>query len=118
MVSRATNQEIRDRLARYIAGELSLKAFEDWLIPATWEIHKFGDQDLVALAGAVKRRLAEFSSGHWTEEELKRQLMPMVTRYKLDLVSAPHTASSSELKEIRIVYPGVAVDIQPVKVSV
>lgn len=69
---------IRDWLARYLAGQISLGEFHDWFIPATWDLGATGDASARTLAHQVQLRLAEFSSGHWTEEELQRQLAPLV----------------------------------------
>ena len=65
-------------LARYIRGSMSLDAFEQWLIPATWDVEKVGNTALIDLVSQIKLRLAEFSNGHWTEKELREQLLKLV----------------------------------------
>jgi len=65
-------------LARYIRGSMSLDAFEQWLIPATWDVEKVGNPALIDLVSQIKLRLAEFSNGHWTEKELREQLLKLV----------------------------------------
>jgi hypothetical protein len=62
---------IRLQLARYLAGELSFDAFESWFVPATWDTHTISDPNTRRLASWIRLRLAEFSSGHWTEADLQ-----------------------------------------------
>jgi hypothetical protein len=63
--------EIREQLHRYLSREISLSDFKRWFVPATWNIDR--DEDLCTreLAADIDLRLAEFSQGHWTEEELR-----------------------------------------------
>lgn len=67
-------REILARLANYLVGESSREQFEDWFIPATWDIKGTQDAGTVKLANRIKLRLAEFSNGDWPEEELKEEL--------------------------------------------
>lgn len=109
---------IREQLARYLAGEISLPEFQEWFVPRAWNIEKQGSPAAGDLAHEVELRLAEFSNGDWTEDELKSKLRPLVTHYTVHGVTAPGTwDSSSEVKLIQVVYPGAHVDIRPVEVS-
>jgi hypothetical protein len=58
----------------YASGDLSLRDFQDWFIPATWDTRKFRDPDAVRVVRRVQLALAEFSSGDRTEPELKAEL--------------------------------------------
>lgn len=91
------SSDIRSRLSSYLAREMSLEQFEEWFIPATWQVHTSGDLDAVELAGTIKLRLAEFTNGHWTEDELREQLIPLVTRYEIRTADAVLTTSSAEI---------------------
>lgn len=71
-------REIRERLGEYIAGQVNLREFEDWFIPRSWNIEKAGSSDAEKLAGEIELRLAELSDGHWTEDEMKDLLRPLV----------------------------------------
>jgi hypothetical protein len=64
------DQEIRQQLARYLAGELALADFEGWLASVSWD-------EPSELAGEVTLRIAEFTSGDWTEDELRARLQPL-----------------------------------------
>lgn len=70
----ALDQQIRARLAQYLAGDISLEDFEGWLTPASWELEEPGAAAAEALASAIMLKLAEFSNGDWTEEELRDAL--------------------------------------------
>jgi len=41
------DREIREHLARYFAGEISLRQFEEWFAPRAWDIHQVADPYLV-----------------------------------------------------------------------
>lgn len=71
-------RQIREQLARYIAGEQSLETFAEWFFPATWNVHLRDDRAAADFAYEIGLRLAEFSNGDWTEDELKALLRPLV----------------------------------------
>lgn len=87
--------EIRDRLARYVTGEMDLSAFHDWLMQATWGLPQDADASLRELVYKLKLRLAEYTNGHWTEDELMTLLRPFVERYSYSVGVHTLTASSS-----------------------
>lgn len=106
---------IREQLAKYLAGQIPLAALQDWFIPKAWNIDKRGDLLVAELVHGIELRLAEYSSGHWTEDELKRGLQPFLTQYTIRMAAGPHMDSSVEVKEFQVVYPGASVDIQAVR---
>lgn len=108
---------IREQVAKYLAGQIPLSAFQDWFIPKAWNIDKGGDPLVADLVHGIELRLAEYSSEHWTEDELKRRLQPFLTHYSIRMAAGPHMDSSVEVKEFQVVYPGASVDIQPVRAS-
>jgi hypothetical protein len=61
---------LRIQLARYLTGEISLPEFRRWFLPTIWDLAE-DDQLLSPLARRVELRLAEYSNGHWTEDDLK-----------------------------------------------
>lgn len=107
--------EIRQRLSRYLAQELSLTQFEEWFIPVAWEVSRSDEPDAVDLAGTIKLKLAEFTSGHWTEDELRGQLIPLVTRYEVRTGNAVLTTCSPEIMHVAIPLSGSFVDIRSVE---
>jgi len=67
-------REIRRSLGRYLAGELSLSEFQEWFVPRAWDLDPSEDALAYQLVGRIELLLAEASSGHWTEMELRENL--------------------------------------------
>lgn len=65
---------IRERLAAYLDGEMSLDDFKDWLVGATWDVEQSGEPAAIDLAYDVKLLLAEHSSEGFPETELRTLL--------------------------------------------
>lgn len=72
--NRRMNREIRAWLARYLRSEISLREFQDWFVPATWDVDAAEDAATRELAADVDLRLAEFTNGHLTEQQLRSRL--------------------------------------------
>ena len=70
--------EIRDWLARYLAGDITLREFREWFTPATWNVHRTGNDTAIDLVGEIGLRIAELTSGHRTEDEVRTLLLPLV----------------------------------------
>lgn len=68
-----TELEIHNQLVRYLADEISLDEFRDWFDQTTWDL----DLSKNALAAEIELRLAEYSSGHRDEAELRKLLRPL-----------------------------------------
>jgi hypothetical protein len=76
-MSHSLDYNIREQLADYLAGKISLREFEDWVFSETWDIDEIDNTDdrtPVDLVYGIKLRLAEFSHGDWTEAELHSML--------------------------------------------
>src|SRR5258708_12213450 len=78
---------VRERLAEYLAGEISLHEFEDWFFPETWDVDQLDNLALTNLVYGIKLRLAEYSNGDWTEKELRDRLRPFLQKHQM--VSSP-----------------------------
>ena len=74
---------IREQLADYLAGKSSLREFEDWFFPETWDIDQTDNLNLASLVYGIKLRLAEFSNGDWTETELHSILRSILEKHVL-----------------------------------
>lgn len=74
----ALDQEIRTWIARYLRGGVSLDAFERWFTPATWDVESTGDAAAQGLAAVVALKLAEFSHGDLSVDELREEFRPLV----------------------------------------
>jgi hypothetical protein len=81
---------IRERLVRYLANEISLNEFEDWFFSETWDVDQVNNLDLLRLVYGVKLRLAEFSHGDWTEDELRSHLRSFLVEQYVTTTSQPY----------------------------
>lgn len=70
--------EIREQLSRFLRGETSLHAFQEWFTSRTWNIEDSEDRSAQDLAYEIELRLAEFLNGHWTMSDLRGLLKSLV----------------------------------------
>jgi hypothetical protein len=70
--------EIYGKLGAYLARKITLSEFRDWFDSATWDT-----EEPSSLLGKVELRLAEFSNGHWTEQELRQKLLPLTSALRV-----------------------------------
>lgn len=75
---------LRQRIARYLAAELSLTDFYAWFTGEAWNIDTRSDHDTAQLYHAVDLLLSEHSQGDWTEGELKDHLYPLASYAKIE----------------------------------
>jgi hypothetical protein len=67
--------EIREQLIEYLEGHVTLAEFQKWFVPVAWkETSSRALGPTKDLISGIELRLAEFTSGHWTETELKEKL--------------------------------------------
>lgn len=90
-----SEKEIRDKVSDYVVGKVSLDDFEDWFAAASWNIHKNPDLSAQHLAFAVELRLAEHSSGHLPEPDMREEFNWMVHSPVLVLVNSDNDVQSS-----------------------
>lgn len=112
--------EVRRQLRRYIAGQLTLGDFATWLAPVAlcvFEAEHTPTEDLVA---EIQLRLAEYTSGHWTEEDLRRLLRPVTATYTAWLSPPPPVSfvsgTASLTQPATLSYSGLVVDKVPAAV--
>ncbi len=67
-------EQIRAELRRYLAGEITWRQFDEWFVPATWDIDPNADPEAIALTGQILGRTAEHQHGDWTKDELRKHL--------------------------------------------
>lgn len=92
-MTNSLDQEIRLWIARYLRGEVPLDVFEEWFTPSTWDVDE-GDAVVRGMTDLVAFRLAEYTSGDLSEEELRGELRPLVGSLEPEPVT---TFSSSDL---------------------
>jgi hypothetical protein len=77
-MAQSLESQIRAHLASYVDSKCSLEAFEHWFVPnALSAVEDTDEPDLDQLIYEVELRLAEFSHGDHTEDELKELLQPL-----------------------------------------
>jgi hypothetical protein len=69
--------DIRNKVTEFVDGRLGFVPFYDWATPLVWEAGSLGNPLADELAGEIGLRLAEYTSGYWTEHELKTLLRPI-----------------------------------------
>ncbi len=79
--------QLRLHLIKLIEGKLTLDEFEDQFVSASWNMHQDSSTSATALASAVELRLAEHSSGHLSESELRKELSGLVSGSIINLAS-------------------------------
>ena len=67
-------KSIRNHLAAYLAGNLSLNELQDWLVGATWNANESASSDAENLAYSIELVLAEYSGGYLTPDQLRSDL--------------------------------------------
>src|SRR5688572_22993636 len=67
----ATEREARHRAAEYVTGAISLSDLEMWLAPVVWALNETSDPQLRALVSSIELKIAEYTGGAWSQEQLK-----------------------------------------------
>lgn len=70
--------DIRSKVASVVAGDLTIRQFEDWFVPATWDVERSADQDAIRLAHQVLHQVSEYEGGLWNDDEFLRQLRDLL----------------------------------------
>src|SRR5207244_10142215 len=78
-----TERLVRNKLAKYLANELSLRAFTKWFVPASWDMAPEAPPQLKTLVYEIDPLLAEYTSGYRTEDELREQFRPILGSIEL-----------------------------------
>lgn len=109
------SSEIRVWLARYLAGEITLRAFRTWFVPATWGIRADASPAAWKISAKITHRLAEYSRGDWAEAELKGLLQPLIATTERNVFLRTHEErlSTSPLR-ITLSASKVCVSVKPV----
>jgi hypothetical protein len=119
--------ELRQELGRYLKGQCTLKEFEDWFVPRSWDFNQNSNPSLQKLVAQVELSLAEFSNGDWSEKELRQQLGILMTNYEIQCYPfggelptetvSTHTSSGSSAREFHLFDLWPDVDRRPAEAS-
>jgi len=66
--------DVRTKLAKFLAKEISLSVLHDWLCPIVWDIRKEDDPEASELVYSIELYIAEYSSGYRTKDDLRAEL--------------------------------------------
>jgi hypothetical protein len=76
-MEQSRRSEVVSALSRYLTDGESLAEFQDWFAPLAWESDAL-DADAAELVDSIQLRLAEFTSGHLTEDELRQEFQSIL----------------------------------------
>jgi hypothetical protein len=125
MMQHLDEAKVREKLARYLSKKLSLRKFRAWFVPAAWGVDDSAPQSLRSLVYGIKLRLAEHSSGHWTESDLRDKLASLLSSYVVEADTPDQPVlvrnTSGKGRTVRVgqengtatAWAGVVVDFQP-----
>ena len=76
-----TVEAIQDQVSRYLRSDIRLSELEDWLVANSWG-KPCMEKEVSEVVYSIELRLAEWSLGHLSEQELRDALLQtcMVTR--------------------------------------
>jgi len=80
----STVPDIRDPLARYLAGDLPLADLSRQLASAVWDIEGSQVRHTVTRLHELELGLAEFDKGDWDEDELWALFRPLLATPTID----------------------------------
>jgi hypothetical protein len=66
--------EILRHLRQYFAKEVSRREFEEWFVPAAWNLKAADNPSTVGLSEQIYLALAEADNAHLDENELRERL--------------------------------------------
>jgi hypothetical protein len=67
-------QNLKSHVQSYLTGDSSLGDFRDWFDKNTWGVAAKPHSPIYRPSGEIELRLAEFTSGHLSERELRELL--------------------------------------------
>lgn len=85
-------------------------------MPATWDLEAIDDPAAYDFATDIELKLAEYTNGHVTEEELRRELLTIATNYEvnveIDLHIRVRAVLSSASRTIRLPQHGTRLVVE------
>jgi hypothetical protein len=70
--------EIQQQLLAHLEDN-RLREFESWFAPIAWSIEDMGDEEAERLVYDIEIAFAEYSSGAWSENQLRSELRSLAT---------------------------------------
>src|SRR5437588_750791 len=69
---------VRERLADYLAGRVTLRSFRRWLESVLWDVERAGDPEAEQLCYGIELCLAEYDADHWSQEDFRLRLLELL----------------------------------------
>jgi hypothetical protein len=79
--------ELRGQVLLYLEKQISLHDFEDHLLGFLWDLADSPDSTSRELAGHIHNLIEEFSCGHYSEIELRREMADAIRPF--DRITVP-----------------------------
>jgi hypothetical protein len=70
-MNQTTVHDLQHRVSQYLSNACTLDEFRDWFDDETWGLAAESDSPARRIAGEIELRLAEFTNGHRTEDDLR-----------------------------------------------
>lgn len=117
-MSRDPSKLFRKKLYSYLAGDIILKDFRHWFIPASWNVSQWASCEVRDLVYDIEFHLIEHENSLTTEDELRERLTRVLGSYivhigKAQLGNRP-SCSSTQIVTETIPYQGRSLPAQPV----
>ncbi len=93
-------QELRRLIAAYAAGRVTFPDFSIAFTLANWDVPE-SDPEAYHLSGEAELLVAEFTSGHRSEDNLRAELLDLLSG-ELDLAQAPSATLGVNATDIEI----------------
>ena len=79
-MNQTTVHELQLHLSQYLNNASTLEEFREWFDDETWGLAAEPDSPARRMAGEIELRIAEFTNGHLTEDELRAMLQALLQR--------------------------------------
>ena len=88
-----SSSQIKQRLALYLAKQLSFAQFENWFVPNTRDVRKTHSEAAIALTFAIEGTVSDYLSEVLNEQELRSELLQILNADNkvVDIVDTPQT---------------------------
>jgi hypothetical protein len=90
--------DVKRQIERYLTRKTTLNDFKRWLAPVTMDVEQSRSPLAVDLVYEIQLRLAEFSDGYWTEDELRSLLRPLVSTVEVLSPELPRLSARSAVR--------------------
>lgn len=106
MPDNLTEARVRRKVGRYLVRKIPLEDLYYWLMDFPLTFDQWADESFRHLVYSVKRLIAEYTAGLWTEDELRGQLRPLATQVEFTTSSGrrPRERLTASASPDRVLY--------------